>query len=91
MNRTIGPLWLTSLLAVATLEGCSAKLTTETSAADEATVRQTLARMEQRINQGDLGFVDVFAKDAVIIAPSVPDIAGSEAIRAMYAGLTWRG
>jgi uncharacterized protein (TIGR02246 family) len=88
MNRIIGPLWLTSLLAVTTLlSGCSAKLTTGTAGADEAAVRQTLAEVEQRINQGDLGFVDVFAKDAIIIAPSVPDIVGYGAIRAMYAGL----
>jgi ketosteroid isomerase-like protein len=37
--------------------------------------------------QGDLAFVDVFAKDAGIISPSAPDIVGSDAIRAMYAGL----
>jgi uncharacterized protein (TIGR02246 family) len=55
--------------------------------ADEAAIRQTLANMEQRFNQGDLGFADVFAKDAVIIAPSTPDVVGFAAIRAMYAGL----
>src|SRR5215469_7388001 len=54
--------------------------------ADEAAVRQTLVEVERQINQGDLGFVNVFAKDAVIIAPSAPDIAGIDAIRALYAG-----
>ena len=55
--------------------------------ADEAAIRQTLATVEQRINQGDIGFADVFAKDAVIIAPSTPDITGYDAIRNMYAGM----
>jgi uncharacterized protein (TIGR02246 family) len=52
--------------------------------ADDAAVRRTLADVERRINQGDLGFVDVFAKDAVIIAPSAPDIVGYDAIRKLY-------
>jgi uncharacterized protein (TIGR02246 family) len=55
--------------------------------ADEAAIRQTLAKTVQRINQGDIGFVDVFAKDAKIIAPSAPDIVGFDAIRSMYSGL----
>lgn len=45
----------------------------------------SLADTEQRINQGDLGFVNVFAKDAAIIAPSAPDIIGFDAIRTAYA------
>jgi uncharacterized protein (TIGR02246 family) len=74
----------------ATLGGCSTKPVTATrgpdqAEADEAAVRRTLADTAQRINQGDLGFVDVFAKDAVIIAPSSPDIVGFDAIRTMYA------
>jgi len=69
------------------LAGCSAKPPAANAGADEAAVRATLAKVEQRINQGDTGFVDVFAKDAVIIAPSSPDISGYDAIRAMYTGL----
>ena len=71
------------------LVGCAAKSPGGTTdpRADETTIRQTLANVEQRINQGDIGFVDVFAKDAVIIAPSTPDILGFDAIRAMYAGI----
>jgi uncharacterized protein (TIGR02246 family) len=54
---------------------------------DEATIRRTLANLEQRINQGDPGFVDIFAKDAVIIAPGAPDIVGFDAIKTMYTGI----
>lgn len=57
------------------------------SRADEAAIRQLLAGVEKRVNAGDLGFVDVFTKDAAIIAPSAPDIVGYDAIRAMYAGI----
>jgi len=72
----------------ATLVGCAPAPAVATGTnADEAAIRQTLARVAQQINQGDLGFVDVFAKDAVVIAPSAPDIVGFDAIRAMYAGL----
>ena len=35
----------------------------------------------------DTGFVNVFANDAVIIAPSSPDIVGPNAIRKLYKGL----
>lgn len=78
-------------LAVATaavLVGCATKPTVGAvgADADEAAVRRTLAQVEHQINQGDLGFVNVFAKDAVIIAPSAADVAGIDAIRAMYAG-----
>jgi hypothetical protein len=38
--------------------------------ADEDAVRKTPAATEQRINQGDIGFVDVFAKDAVSLLPA---------------------
>lgn len=68
----------------ATLMGCAAK---PDQRADEAAIRQTLATLEKRINAGDVGFVDVFAKDAAIIAPSTPDISGYDAIRAMYEGV----
>jgi len=75
-----------------TLAGCSTSTVTGTarpnqSGNDEVAIRQLLANTEKRINEGDLGFVDVFAKDAVIIAPSTPDIVGFDAIRAMYAGV----
>ena len=66
---------------------CSAKPTAATSSTDEAAVRETLAKMVRQINQGDLAFVDVFAKDATIITPSAPDVVGFDAIRSMYAGL----
>jgi uncharacterized protein (TIGR02246 family) len=56
----------------------------ERAKADEAAIRRTIAGLEQRINQGDAGFVDIFAKDAVIIAPAAPDVVGFEAIRTMY-------
>lgn len=61
--------------------GCASRASTS---ADEAAVRQTIAGLEQRINQGDAGFVNVFANDAVIIPPSSPDIVGLDAIRKMY-------
>jgi len=57
------------------------------SKADDAAIRRTLAGIEQRINQGDPGFVDVFAKDAVIIAPGAPDVVGFDAIQALYTGM----
>jgi uncharacterized protein (TIGR02246 family) len=76
-------------LLLVTLGGCAARPTTASGGrdradADEAAIRRTLSETEQRINQGDLGFVDVFAKDAVIIAPSSPNIVGFEAIHALY-------
>lgn len=64
--------------------GCASK---PGAVADEAAVRQTIADLERRINQGDTGFVNVFAKDAVIIAPSTADIVGFDAIRKMYTDL----
>jgi uncharacterized protein (TIGR02246 family) len=74
---------LTALMAAA-LWGCGG---TSQPQADEAAIRRTLADLERRINQGDAGFVDVFAKDAVIIAPSAPDIVGYDAIRRVYEDL----
>lgn len=74
---------LSGILLLAALSACS----TKPSGADETAVRQFLANVETRINAGDIGFVDAFAKDAVIIAPSTPDVAGYDAIRAMYDGL----
>ena len=63
--------------------GCASKLpgNPEQAKADEAAVRQTIAGIEQQINRGDIGFVNVFANDAVIIAPLSPD-GDLEAMRA---------
>jgi uncharacterized protein (TIGR02246 family) len=82
---------LVALLAAA-LGGCAshpldASGGTDQSRGDEAAIRQTLAGVEQRINRGDAGFVGVFAKDAVIIAPSAPDVVGYDAIRKLYEDL----
>ncbi|HEY3823036.1 MAG TPA: nuclear transport factor 2 family protein [Bryobacteraceae bacterium] len=77
----------------ATLCACAAKPAAESqsgkdqSGKDETAIRQLLANTERRINADDLSFVDAFAKDAVIIAPSAPDISGYDAIRAMYDGV----
>lgn len=92
MNRFAGFATLVLVGITVVLGGCSAKPHAAAAApaqqkADEAAVRRVLADTEQRINKGDLGFVDVFAKDAVIIAPSMPDIVGFDAIRAMYSDL----
>jgi ketosteroid isomerase-like protein len=51
---------------------------------DEVTIRRMLAETERRINASDPGFVEVFAKDAVIITPAAPDIIGFESIRTLY-------
>lgn len=71
-------------LLAAALAGCSAR---PTAAADETAIRQTLAELERKINQGDVSFTGVFAKDAVIVAPSAPDVVGFEAIHKMYADM----
>jgi uncharacterized protein (TIGR02246 family) len=55
--------------------------------AEAAAIRRTFADLEQRINRSDPSFVDVFAKDAVIIAPGAPDVIGFDAIRTMYTDL----
>ena len=76
---------------VIALSGCSSNPATTSGPAqeraDEAAIRRTLGDIEQRINQDDPGFVDVFAKDAVIIAPGAPDVVGFDAIRTMYTDL----
>jgi uncharacterized protein (TIGR02246 family) len=59
----------------------------ERTKADEAAIRRTITELEQRINRGDPGFVSIFAKDAVIIAPAAADVVGFDAIQAMYSGL----
>jgi uncharacterized protein (TIGR02246 family) len=74
--------WLLAAWIAIGLCGCASK-----PAADEAAVRRTIADIEQKINLGDTSFVNVFANDAVIIAPSAPDIVGLDAIRTMYTGL----
>lgn len=86
-QRIGGSKWLVALAVAASLTACAPKPPVADTHADEAAIRQTLANLVQRINQGDLGFVDVFAKDAVIIAPSAPDIVGYDAIRNLYAGI----
>lgn len=73
-----------SALLLIGLCGCASK---PVANGDEAAVRRTLAGIEQQINQGDTGFVNVFANDAIIIAPSSPDIVGLDAIRKMYTDL----
>ncbi len=71
---------LAGALAIA-LCGCAS------TKGDEAAVRRTIAGIEQQINQGEIGFVNIFANDSVIIAPSSPDIVGLDAIRKMYTDL----
>ena len=81
---------LAALISAFTLVGCATKpvaATTDQAKADESAIRHTLAETEQRINRDDPGFVDVFAKDAVIIAPGAPDVIGFDAIRSLYAGI----
>ncbi len=91
MKRPIGcPHVVVVALLAATLSGCAKTTPAPTAGSDQAkvdeiAVRRTLADTEQRINRGDLGFVNVFAKDAEIIAPSAPDVIGFDAIRAAYA------
>jgi ketosteroid isomerase-like protein len=84
--------WALAAVVTIALGGCETRQATasggpDQTKADQTAVLQTLAGIEQRINQGDLGFVDVFAKDAVIIAPSSPDIVGFDAIRTTYSDL----
>lgn len=83
---------LTAILWVMLLVGCASKPVVtlsgpEQAKVDEAAIRNTIAGLENRINQGDPGFVEVFAKDAVIIAPGAPDIIGFDAIRDLYTGM----
>jgi uncharacterized protein (TIGR02246 family) len=80
------------MVLAATLGACTARpaagiARAEQSRADEAAIRKLLANLEKQINAGDLGFMDVFARDAVIIAPSAPDITGYDAIRTLYEGI----
>jgi uncharacterized protein (TIGR02246 family) len=86
---SLGRYGIAVLMAV-TLAGCAtppaadpiAPVSTE---ADETAIRQVLADTQQRFNAGDLdAFMPVFASDAVIMAPSAPDVVGFEAIRTMY-------
>jgi uncharacterized protein (TIGR02246 family) len=78
--------WIIAVTMAIALGGCASRLPDQAKA-DEAAVRRTIAGIEQQINQGDIGFVNVFANDAVIIAPSAPDIVGLDAIRKMYTDL----
>lgn len=79
-----GMKWIIAALLAIGLCVCASR---PVAVADEASVRQTIAGIEQQINRGDIGFVNVFANDAVIIAPSAPDIVGLDAIRKMYTDL----
>jgi uncharacterized protein (TIGR02246 family) len=77
---------------VIVLSGCSSnpaatRAGPERAKAEEAVIRRTFADLEERINKGDPGFVDIFAKDAVIIAPAAPDVVGFDAIRTMYTSM----
>jgi uncharacterized protein (TIGR02246 family) len=74
------------------LSGCATNPAAATGGASkggakEAAIRRIFADLEQRINRSDPRFVDVFAKDAVIIAPGAPDVIGFDAIRTMYTDL----
>jgi uncharacterized protein (TIGR02246 family) len=69
--------------------GCATKPVTATHGsdqgkADESAIRRLLTETEQQINRGDLSFVNVFAQDAVIIAPAAPDVVGFDGIRSLY-------
>ena len=80
------------LIAAATLGGCTQRSNANTNSssqieAEKAAIRRTLATTQERINRGDLGFVDVFTNDAVIMVPSGPDVTGLEAIRTTYSNL----
>jgi uncharacterized protein (TIGR02246 family) len=58
------------------------------TAADVAAIEALLAEIERTFEAGDLeAAMTVFADDAVIMGQGAPDVAGAEAIRAMYAGL----
>jgi uncharacterized protein (TIGR02246 family) len=79
-----------TFIAVA-LAACSSPSTaakeTNTTAADEAAIRQTIADIARRVNADDISFVDVFADDAIIIGSGGPDVVGAKAIRALYTDL----
>src|SRR6516225_1909004 len=79
-----------TFIAVA-LAGCSspssAAKETNTTAVDEAAIRQTIADIARRVNADDISFVDVFADDAIIIGSGGPDIVGAKAIRTLYTDL----
>jgi uncharacterized protein (TIGR02246 family) len=83
---------LAAVIGAAMFIGCATRPAAVTSAsdqdkADDSAIRRLLAETEHQINHGDPGFVNVFAKDAVIIAPAAPDVVGFEAIRSLYAGI----
>lgn len=76
-------------LAVLAVSACAAPPAPAPAAQDRAgtdadAIRRTLADLEQRVNRGDVGFVDIFTSDAVVVAPDTPDVVGIDAIRALY-------
>jgi uncharacterized protein (TIGR02246 family) len=72
------------------LWGCSGKPSATTAAAapveqDVASVRAFLDHIQTTFNAGNLDpFIDVFADDAVMLAPNQPDAVGKAAIRKVY-------
>jgi len=92
MKKRFGCIKVAAGIVAVALTACAPSQSTpagtpNSAKADEAAIRQLLANTEQRINQDDLGFVDAFANDAVIMAPSAPNIVGFDAIRTMYASV----
>lgn len=79
-----------AVVAIVALSGCAAPPAPAATApdrteADAAAIRRTLDDLEQRVNRGDIGFVDVFTGDAVVVAPDTPDVVGIDSIRSLYA------
>jgi uncharacterized protein (TIGR02246 family) len=89
---TCSKLAFAAVICAATFVACATKQVAATSGsdqdkADESAIRRLLAETEQEINRGDPDFVNVFAKDAVIIAPAAQDVVGFDAIRSLYLGI----
>jgi uncharacterized protein (TIGR02246 family) len=78
--------------ALAALAACTQPSQESTSAgqaaADVAAIQALLVDIERTFEAGDLdAAMAVFADDAVIMGQGAPDVAGAEAIRAMYMGM----
>jgi uncharacterized protein (TIGR02246 family) len=82
-------LLLIAMLALP-LWGCSGRPTPTSVAAvpaeqDPASVRAFLDHVQTTFNAGNLDqFIEVFADDAVMLAPNQPDAVGKTAIRKVY-------